>query len=295
MKQKRQQNIIIMVIILLLVFLLVDLGLLFLSHKSPKSGGFSGGSSGGYSGAEEEETIVMGTYEQDNDLSNGTEPIKWKVLEKKDGKALVISCLALDCKEFNGENGNGNWVNSSLRTWLNSDFYESSFSDEEKGKIVLTEVGNPGTYAGYDASGCWIVSNTASEVGAVIEESGGHENTEDRIFLLSIDEVKQYFDSDEGRRAYLSKYGTEAFIKLGLEQAQSSIDADEDTIRARYEEAAEKYGEGFCSWWLRSPGTSQGAAVVDYDGNAGQSMAVTTKDGAVRPAMWITIQQEDQI
>ena len=35
--------------------------------------------------------IEFGSYEQDNDSSNGSEPIKWRVLEVSDGSALVVS------------------------------------------------------------------------------------------------------------------------------------------------------------------------------------------------------------
>ena len=42
--------------------------------------------------------ITFGTYEQDNDTSNGAEPIEWEVPDVKGGKALVISKYILDAK-----------------------------------------------------------------------------------------------------------------------------------------------------------------------------------------------------
>ena len=44
--------------------------------------------------------INFGAYEQDNNTSNGKEDVEWLVLEVKDGKALVISKYALDCKQY---------------------------------------------------------------------------------------------------------------------------------------------------------------------------------------------------
>ena len=37
------------------------------------------------------DTVVFGSYEQDNDKSNGTEPIEWIVLDEKGGRYLLLS------------------------------------------------------------------------------------------------------------------------------------------------------------------------------------------------------------
>ena len=42
--------------------------------------------------------VTFGMYEQDNDKSNGAEAIEWQVLDKKDGKVLLLSKYALDAK-----------------------------------------------------------------------------------------------------------------------------------------------------------------------------------------------------
>ena len=46
------------------------------------------------------DTVCFGTYEQDNDTSNGTENIEWKVLAKENNKVLIISKYALDCQVY---------------------------------------------------------------------------------------------------------------------------------------------------------------------------------------------------
>lgn len=236
------------------------------------------------------DTITCGKYEQDNDNANGLEPIEWQIIDVKDNKALVISCNVLDCRQFNEDDSIISWSDSSLRKWLNSEFFETAFSNDEKSSITLTEVSNYGSYEGYDASGSWLLSNTKSDLDTVVAESPDQENTQDYVFLLNIDEVNQYFATDEDRKAFLSNYGTEVFIKLGIEQANQYNNANEESIRSYYESSAEQYGKGFCNWWLRSPGLMQScAAAVDYSGVTGQSMTVSTEDGGVRPAMWIVI------
>ena len=285
MKRKKRNHLIGYLSVIFLVLLLIVLGIrIFLKKSSENKNSVSD-----YALAKVGDIITMGTYEQDN-ISNGKESLNWQILDIKDGKALIISCPVLDCKEFSETADIAGWSESSLRKWLNTDFYESAFSDSEKSIITLTEINNPGTYVGYDDSGCWTVSNTVSNLETILSEADGQDNTQDRIFLLSIDEANKFFASDNDRKAFLSDYGTEIFIKLGFEQAQNG-NIDEDTIRDYYEQEASKYGRGFCNWWLRSPGIIEGtAAAVDYNGSSGQSMAVNAKDGGVRPAMWIEIQ-----
>lgn len=285
MKRKKHNHLIGYLSVIFLVLLLIVLGIrIFLKKSSENKNSVSD-----YALAKVGDIITMGTYEQDN-ISNGKESLNWQILDIKDGKALIISCPVLDCKEFSETADIAGWSESSLRKWLNTDFYESAFSDSEKSIITLTEINNPGTYVGYDDSGCWTVSNTVSNLETILSEADGQDNTQDRIFLLSIDEANKFFASDNDRKAFLSDYGTEIFIKLGFEQAQNG-NIDEDTIRGYYEQETSKYGRGFCNWWLRSPGIIEdAAAAVDYNGSAGQSMAVNAKDGGVRPAMWIEIQ-----
>ena len=46
-------------------------------------------------------TVTFGSYEQDNDTSNGKEPLEWIVLSYQDGKSLLISKYGLDCQPYN--------------------------------------------------------------------------------------------------------------------------------------------------------------------------------------------------
>ena len=66
--------------------------------------------------------VNFGTYEQDNNTSNGKEEVEWLVLEVKDGKALIISKYALDCKPYNTGLTGATWETCTLRKWLNNNF-----------------------------------------------------------------------------------------------------------------------------------------------------------------------------
>ena len=52
------------------------------------------------------------------------QPIKWRILSLKDGKALLLSDRTLDCSPFNLTDEEVNWQNSTIRSWLNG--YDSS-------------------------------------------------------------------------------------------------------------------------------------------------------------------------
>lgn len=128
--------------------------------------------------------ISFGTYEQDNDTSNGKEEIEWLVLEVKDGKALIVSKYAIDCKPYNTELVATTWESCTLRSWLNNDFL-SAFSSEEKAMISETSL-PAGKNPEYDTD-------------------PGNE-TKDKIFLLNITEANQYFSSKSSRKCKATEY-----------------------------------------------------------------------------------------
>lgn len=88
------------------------------------------------------DTFSFGTYEQDNDLSDGAEEILWIVISNKDGQLHAISKYGLDSGFYHDEDEAVTWEESSLREWLNSDFYENAFSEEEKSRIISPELSN---------------------------------------------------------------------------------------------------------------------------------------------------------
>lgn len=122
--------------------------------------------------------VLLGSYEQDNNLDNGNEKIEWIVLGVKDNKALLISKYALDCQIYSDTVENITWGDSLLRKWLNEDFYKAAFSSKDKGCIVSTSTGSEG------------------ENGKVI----------DNVFLLSIEEAELYFKSDAERACVSTEY-----------------------------------------------------------------------------------------
>ena len=127
--------------------------------------------------------VFFGEYEQDNNTSNGKEDVEWLVLEIKDGKALVISKYALDCKEYH--HTDVTWETSTLRKWLNNDFLNSAFSADERTMIPTVTV--------------------SADKNPDYSTNPGNA-TQDQVFLLSITEANKYFSSDSARQCKPTKY-----------------------------------------------------------------------------------------
>ena len=173
----------------------------------------------------------------------GSEKIEWIVVDRKDGKTLLVSRYVLDAQLFNDKDGEVTWETCSLRTWLNTDFYNKAFNSAEQERIQLTKLtttGNP--------------------------ESGlpGGNDTEDKVFLLSYDELVQYDYLGEHQVAFVTNYA--------------------------YKQGAEPNGYNYCSWWLRSPGDSVGeVACVTLYGEQREAASGYLNKYGVRPAIWVDL------
>ena len=122
--------------------------------------------------------IKFGSYEQDNNIANGKEPIEWQVLDVQAEKALLISKYALDNQRYNDARETLTWESCTLRTWLNDAFLNDAFDIGEQRRILMTTVNadkNP---------------DYSTDPGKA---------TQDKIFLLSITEVNKYFTSNSER------------------------------------------------------------------------------------------------
>lgn len=81
---------------------------------------------------EEREYIYLGSYYQNSDEIK--EDIKWRVLKKSEGGALIASCNILDYQPFD-IGGKCIWKDSSIRKWLNCEFLNSAFDEGEKKRL----------------------------------------------------------------------------------------------------------------------------------------------------------------
>jgi hypothetical protein len=128
--------------------------------------------------------VTFGRYEQDLHSKGSREPIEWIVLDVQENRLLLISRYALDCITYGSRQESVAWETSYVRTWLNNQFLNAAFSEEEQKAILFTEVDN------------------SKNQGYIHYEGDGGPNTQDQIFLLSYAEAWKYFyqSSDRGCR-----------------------------------------------------------------------------------------------
>lgn len=124
------------------------------------------------------ETIDDTELHSENESNNVEKPrirmggIEWIVLDKQDDKTLVVSAKILEKRAYHAPGGAITWENSEIRTYLNREFFDKTFTAEEKDAIVETRIEN----------------KSNSQYGVA-----GGDATMDRIFLLSLAEAEKYF------------------------------------------------------------------------------------------------------
>ena len=168
------------------------------------------------------------------------------MLDIQDGQALLISELVLEERAYHEKDEPITWENCTLRRYLNGEFY-NKLSD--KSKIAKHTIPNKNNQ--------WYGTD------------GGNDTT-DHIFLLSLEEVVQYF-GDSGK-----------FTNV----ASSNFDEEFN------EKRISKNTSGYATlWWLRSPGRlSYNAACVPLAGTVGVGgLRVSAQIGGVRPALWLKL------
>lgn len=194
------------------------------------------------------ETITFGRYWQE-DPDNLT-PIEWIILDETEDSYLLLSKYCLDAHRFGSIINPCYWHNSDIRAFLNQDFYQIAFSKTEQRAILTTRLFTPRNY--------------------LYKNKGKDTYTNDKIFLLSIEEIEHYFPIPIARVAY------------------STFFAHNHIINGQWMGAA-AYSDNAAYWWLRSNGgTEYYAAFINARGEiiyAGE--LAYAPHYSVRPALWV--------
>ena len=184
-------------------------------------------------------TVLFGRYRQD--APDRVRPIEWLVLKNDGQAAVLISKYGLEAKPYNTDFTNVTWENCTLRKWLNEDFLNAAFTSGERAKLVSVPV--------------------AAQRNPKFSSTDPGKDTQDRVFLLSIDEANRYFASNDAR------------VCLPTRMAKANgVYTDNG---------------GACLWWLRSPGSSADyAADVSSGGYVKyKGYGVSSDREAVRPVI----------
>lgn len=187
---------------------------------------------------------------------------EWRVLDIKSTAALIITEDIVEKRPYHDVYKDTTWADCGLRKYLNGEFYEQ-FSEADKSRIIMVtnkNLDNP-----------WFGT------------SGG-DDTQDRLFLLDIEDVVcRYFGDSGDHLRNRSKKQNYWFQRK-----------DENNSKRISKFMGYDYW-----WWLRSPGRiNRAAAYIHGDpggcvGVNGNSVFFTRfgaeRDGGVRPALWLSL------
>ena len=208
--------------------------------------------------------ITFGHFEQDGNDLNGKEPIDWIVLEKQEDKVLLLSQLILDKHTYHRKNEKVTWETCDLRNWLNNEFINTAFTNQEQLLLLETEIITPD----FDA-GTIVYPDGRSFHNLYLDGSV----VMDRCFILSYEEIEFYLDNN------LSNVMSSEYV-MNHEYSNSDY------------------------WYIRSGNCNQIQHYRDFDadlffspiisnvGTLGSTMTQANKgyEGGIRPAIWIKYQ-----
>ena len=204
------------------------------------------------------------------------EPIEWRKL----GSTGLLMCETLidsqpfsnyvleknDGERFNNKGSySTNWKDSSIRAWLNDDFYNTAFSSSEKAKIKTS-------------------TNSNKCMGSIYYENESLkkyncEDTSDKVFLLSWADVQNgaYGFSSDGKLCDAARVavGSDYAKCQGLYYVKSYEETDENKV-------------GCSSWWVRTPvDSSYWQCCVSTGGHANSETYFSAgyTSAGVRPAI----------
>jgi hypothetical protein len=187
----------------------------------------------------------------------------WHVLAIQGDKALIITDQIIEQRSYHNKYVDITWAECSLREYLNTEFY-GRFSPEEQARIIPVLNKNP--------DNPWF-------------HTLGGADTEDKIFILSLEELACQYFGDSSALLYNPRKNQRYWYerKDKNNDKRGAILAD----------------KGYGSWyWIRTPGRFSIKAVYVFpDGNIGihgnnilkGNVADGYCAGGVRPAMWIAL------
>jgi len=186
----------------------------------------------------------------------------WLVLDVQDDKALIISkdFFVPHLHDYDTDILIITWETSILRKYLNNEFLHI-FSDKQQGRIVET----------------FVINNDNLWFG-----TDGGNNTNDKIFLLSLEEVDKYFGNS----------GDYQNIRKKNIRKIASDDDGWFLTNAHDRERIIKYKNYAHWWWLRSPGYDSSRAAFVHENGAVNVFGrnVEIQNGGIRPALWLKMQ-----
>lgn len=199
---------------------------------------------------------------------------EWLVLKEIGEKALYLSKDIIDIRKYHSVPEGVTWETSHIRKWLNSEFY-NRFSLMEKNSIC---------------------DNYCENRNNPMYGTEGGEDTFDKCFLLSYEEVTGFFEGiDKGNQSEDLLSSGENNISLMAKVNMSNEELEEAHRRSGLDYSMVN-GQSL-GWWLRTPGSDEKRAVrINCNGAIRLHGRETDRNlVGVRPAMWVKKHERKKI
>ncbi len=188
---------------------------------------------------------------------------EWRVLAIQNNAALLLTEYIIEMRPYHDAYTDITWADCSLRAYLNNDFY-NQFSEADRARIIPVTNTNPDNH--------WYGTT-------------GGADTQDKIFLLSLEDVACRYFGDSSALLYNPRNNQRYWF-----ERKDKNNPNRKTT---------PLGQAWNSWWwLRTPGRVGVKAVyVHGDGNIGiqgnnilkGNLADGECRGGVRPALWVKV------
>ncbi|MBR6309390.1 MAG: hypothetical protein IKR39_12380 [Lachnospiraceae bacterium] len=219
--------------------------------------------------------VKFGKYEQNGNISDGAEDIEWYVLDKGETGLTLITKDAIQNKMFYSENAKTSWVNSDLRKWLNEEFINEAFSNNEKGMLRNRDNDNSDGVHSIDVVYMLSREEAYSYFGITADLFAGKPDSYEK-------KCEYYLNNVDSRlyarpSAYAVQNGAFAWTSENSKKMQQFYGVDVSKA------------EGTTGWWLRDTDEQGNSAFyIDAMGNIDGSTYVSDACG-VRPVINIFV------
>ncbi|MBR6089912.1 MAG: hypothetical protein IKP86_08260, partial [Anaerolineaceae bacterium] len=207
------------------------------------------------------------------------QPIKWRILSLKNGKALLLSDRTLDCSPFNLTDEEVSWQNSTVRSWLNG--YDGSRNRDGvdySGKGFLDKAFTP------DEQEALLQTVNITPNNPDYETDSGPAAS-DRVFLLSNEEVFA--------GAAAADYGF--YAGRGFDDPAKRFESTTYAkCRGTWWSPVEEY-RGNSFWFMRTSGYTPHNVtyICDFGYVYSRGTTVTIDDAGILPAIRIDLAKAD--
>ena len=198
--------------------------------------------------------VWFGNYKQSGDGAGGfnVDPIKWRVLQNKDGRLFLLTDQSIDAVQFNETDGRFTWETSTMRSWLNG--YDDTKNADGRDYTNDSFRGDAFTAAEYAA----VTQTTVVNAADPDFYAPGSNDTTDKVFLLSAADV---VNEDYGFPAETVTYS--GVHDREITDTAYAADREKNAAEPTY-----SFDDGAQLWWLRTLGEDgRGFCYVDTFGN----------------------------